>query len=290
MMQPYLERTGRPAGGAIDLEVLKRKSWTGFAAEYVRISAPASYNFRAPVSHSHVSLYNIYRIDGETIAGGLAPSYTKDLRNKLTFVPAGCDLQGWCSIDKVAVSTTVSVRPDNGHDDNDLSLLPPRIEFDDQMLRWAMLRFQAILNDPSRDVPGYAETLLELLSYDLHRVAAGRRGRDARHSGLSTSQVRIVTEYIEAHLFERPSIAELAELLDMTRFHFIRSFKTAVGVPPHQFMILRRVERAKELLTERGHTVADVAAQTGFSSPIQLTRAFRRVVGTTPSEFKRESP
>jgi AraC family transcriptional regulator len=94
---------------------------------------------------------------------------------------------------------------------------------------------------------------------------------------------------MESHLDEKTTIAELAKLVDLTRFHFIRSFKQAVGVPPHQFMIYRRVERAKEMLTGRSHSIADVAAQTGFNSSIQLSRAFRRVLGVTPSEFRRSA-
>ncbi|MBX9826337.1 MAG: helix-turn-helix transcriptional regulator, partial [Xanthobacteraceae bacterium] len=71
-------------------------------------------------------------------------------------------------------------------------------------------------------------------------------------------------------------------------FHFIRSFKQAAGIPPHQFMIRLRVDRAKEMLAEGDLSIAEVASQTGFGSPIQLTRAFRRVVGTTPSAFRRD--
>ena len=60
------------------------------------------------------------------------------------------------------------------------------------------------------------------------------------------------------------------------------------GIPPHQFMIRLRVDRAKEMLAEGDLSIAEVASQTGFGSPIQLTRAFRRVVGTTPSAFRRD--
>jgi AraC family transcriptional regulator len=54
-------------------------------------------------------------------------------------------------------------------------------------------------------------------------------------------------------------------------------------------MIRLRVDRAKEMLAEGDLSIAEVASQTGFGSPIQLTRAFRRVVGTTPSAFRRDT-
>jgi AraC family transcriptional regulator len=231
---------------------------------------------------------NLYRTDGETTSSDAQRSTAKDLRNKLTFAPAGCSLAGWCRIEKPATVTTVALVPaeQNGRS-FELADLSPRIDFEDQMLRWAMLRFTAMLADPAHDTPGYAETLAEVLSFDLIRIASDSEQRSADCGGLSASQIRLVIEYMETHLDEKIAIAELANLVDLTRFHFIRSFKQSVGVPPHQFIIQRRVERAKEMLTERGHSIADVALQTGFNSSIQLSRAFRRVVGVTPSEFRR---
>jgi AraC family transcriptional regulator len=74
----------------------------------------------------------------------------------------------------------------------------------------------------------------------------------------------------------------------MTRFHFIRTFKQATGIPPHQFMIRRRIDRAKELLAEPHTAIADVATKSGFRSAAELTRAFRRIVGTPPSSYRRD--
>ncbi len=288
-MPRHLERIKRPAGGAIDVGELKRKSWPGFAAEYVRIDGPLEYAFRAARPSNHVCLMNLYRVDGETSASGVPCGHAKDLRNKLTYAPLDCELEGWCKIEKSAVVTSVALDPARCEEsDIDLTRLPPRLEFEDQMLRWVMLRFQALLTDPSYDIPGYAETLSEVLTFDLYRIASGAPRRTAECSGLSANQIRLVTEYMESHLSEKTTISELAGLVDLTRFHFIRSFKQAAGIPPHQFMIRLRVDRAKEMLAEGDLSIAEVASQTGFGSPIQLTRAFRRVVGTTPSAFRRD--
>jgi AraC family transcriptional regulator len=280
----------RHSGGAIDIEVSKRKSWPGVAVEYVRVSAPSAFNFKAGRSSNHIVLYDLYRTDGDTAASDLPRNFAKDLRNKMTYAPAGCELEGWCKIEKCGGIETVAIEPEDGNETPaDLMQLPPRLEFEDRMLRWVMLRFRALLDDPSLDTPGYAETLAEVLAFDLRRVAGRLREAPLQSAGLSASQIETVTEYIDSHLAEKTSVAELASLLDLTRFHFIRSFKRTTGVPPHQFMIRRRVDRAMEMLTGQNHSIADVAARTGFGSPIQLTRAFRRVVGTTPSDFRRSA-
>jgi AraC family transcriptional regulator len=289
-MSGQIERTRRPTGTPIDVSELKRRSWPGFTVEHVRIPAHTEFAFRLPSLTSHVCLLDVYRADGETVSSEARRSTLKDLRNKLTFSPVDCDVGGWCKVEKSATVTSIGFHlPDEGATSVDLTQLPPRIEFEDQMLRWSMLRLHTILTDPVHDTAGYAETVVELLSFDLIRIASGAQRRSLDGSGLSASQIRLVIDYMESHLDEKTTIAELAKLVDLTRFHFIRSFKQSVGVPPHQFMIQRRVERAKEMLTGRSHSIADVAAQTGFNSSIQLSRAFRRVVGVTPSEFRRSA-
>jgi AraC family transcriptional regulator len=281
--------TNRAGGGAIDLEVLKRKSWPGITAHFVRIAAPVTYDFKLSSSLNYVALHDLYRVDGETIVSGLPPSFAKDLRGKLAFIPAGCDIEGWTKIEKPASIVIVMIDEIvSGRQSIDLQRLAPRTDFDDPMLRTLMLRFQAILDDPTLDVPGYAETLAEILTFELTRVTGDRRTSQSNQSGLTTSQIRLVTEYMDSHLNEKVTVSELSALVDLTRFHFIRAFKQAAGVPPHQYMIRRRVDRATELLAEQPHaSIAEVADLTGFGTPIQMTRAFRRVVGTTPSAIRR---
>jgi AraC family transcriptional regulator len=290
-MQGSVERVSRETGRVIDVDILKRRSWSGFTAEFLRISAPALYDFKGDETWSRISLFDLYRTDGVTSATGLPRSLTKDLRNKLSFVPAGCGVEGWCAIDRAASITTIAIDPDAQFEHRiDLAQLPPRLEFDDALLRSDLQRFQALLSDPSLDLPGYAEALIEVLGFDLFRSVAARPLQSPATGALSPQQVRLVTEYIDAHLSERPSISDLAALVHLTRYHFIRSFKQAAGMPPHQFMIARRVERAKEMLANQEQSIASVAERAGFGTSLQLARAFRRVVGTTPSEFRRHLP
>jgi AraC family transcriptional regulator len=200
-------------------------------------------------------------------------------------------VEGWCAIERTGSITSIAIDPEAQFEHRiDVAQLPPRLEFDDPLLRADLQRFQALLSDPSLDLPGYAEALIEVLGFDLFRSVAVRARHPLAAGALSPHQVQLVTEYIDAHLSERPRISDLAALVSLTRYHFIRSFKQAVGMPPHQFMIGRRVERAKEMLANQEQTVASVAEQTGFGTPVQLTRAFRRVVGSTPSEFRRHLP
>jgi AraC family transcriptional regulator len=79
----------------------------------------------------------------------------------------------------------------------------------------------------------------------------------------------------------------MAAAAHLSAYHFARQFKAATGLPPHQYVILRRVEQARQLL--QGGTdlsLAEVAAGAGFSDQSQFSRHFKRLVGVTPGQFR----
>ena len=93
-------------------------------------------------------------------------------------------------------------------------------------------------------------------------------------------------EYIEDQLDASPTLEQMAAVARLSPYHFARQFKTATGLPPHQYVIARRVERAKQLLQGGGDlSLAEVAAHAGFSDQSQFCQHFKRLVGVTPGQF-----
>jgi AraC family transcriptional regulator len=79
----------------------------------------------------------------------------------------------------------------------------------------------------------------------------------------------------------------MAAVARLSPYHFARQFKAATGVPPHQYVITRRVERAKELLQAGADlSLAEVASRAGFSDQSVFCRHFKRAVGVTPGQFR----
>jgi AraC family transcriptional regulator len=78
----------------------------------------------------------------------------------------------------------------------------------------------------------------------------------------------------------------LAAVAHLSSYHFARQFRAATGLPPHRFIIARRVERALQLLHEDGDlALAQLASRAGFSDQSQFARQFKRLVGVTPGRF-----
>jgi AraC family transcriptional regulator len=105
--------------------------------------------------------------------------------------------------------------------------------------------------------------------------------------GLDRRRLTRVKEYIEANLEGNLTIAELARVASLSRFHFARAFKTAVGKSPHQYVSGHRLERAKELLVRGDQSLLDIAVALNFSSQANFTRAFHKGTGMTPGQYRR---
>lgn len=106
--------------------------------------------------------------------------------------------------------------------------------------------------------------------------------------GLSGWQARRTTEYLRANMTKDVSVTELAALAGLSMFHFARAFKQTVGVPPHRYQLRLRLERAQTLLATTDMAITDVAAAVGYDTPQTLARLFRREIGMSPGQYRRE--
>jgi AraC-like DNA-binding protein len=82
-------------------------------------------------------------------------------------------------------------------------------------------------------------------------------------------------------------VARLAGVSGVSQAHFARSFRQAFGLPPHRYLLTRRIERAKALLRDTLLPVTEIAFQTGWNSLGTFGRIFRDITGESPSELRR---
>jgi AraC family transcriptional regulator len=128
--------------------------------------------------------------------------------------------------------------------------------------------------------------------------SSGALGQDSRHAIsphqlpsardgiLPRRKLHNVIDYIMQNLEGSPTLGQMAAIAHLSPYHFARQFKAATGLPPYQYVIARRVERAQHLLRGRDELgLAEVALCAGFSDQSKFSFHFKRLVGVTPRQF-----
>lgn len=127
----------------------------------------------------------------------------------------------------------------------------------------------------------------ELALHLLSHYSASSPPAERTEARLSPRKLARAAEYIDAHLREDLSLACLARTLAMSPSHLSHAFRTATGLPPHRFVLQRRVERAKHLLRHTDLSITDIAHRIGCASHSHFSVLFRRSTGQTPRDFRR---
>ena len=103
---------------------------------------------------------------------------------------------------------------------------------------------------------------------------------------LSPWQLRRVLDFMVAHLNDDPTIAELAQQCGLSSGYFARAFRLTIGVTPHQWLVRKRVERARALLLQSTLGLADIAVMCGFVDQSHFTRVFAKLEGDSPGRWR----
>lgn len=118
---------------------------------------------------------------------------------------------------------------------------------------------------------------------DVHHEASRQRPR----GGLPPGALRRVRELMERRLTEKLQLPELAAAAGVSKCHFARAFKQSVGHPPHQYLMLRRIAVAAELIKATDRSLTEISLDIGCSDQSHFSRMFARITGETPRDYRR---
>ena len=104
--------------------------------------------------------------------------------------------------------------------------------------------------------------------------------------GLSRNKLKQVVNYINDNLDRNIALNELANLIDISPYYFCRLFRKSTGTTPYQYVIQRRVTKAKQLIKHSKMSLADITFECGFSSQSQMTQHFHKLTGITPKKYR----
>ncbi|MFD5654037.1 helix-turn-helix transcriptional regulator [Streptomyces sp. NPDC127039] len=160
--------------------------------------------------------------------------------------------------------------------------LEPRFYLTDLLLKMLVERLVAEFERPGVPDGLYAESLVQAAAAVIMRVCGGAGSRDVREGGLPQRRLAEVLDFIHANLPSRMGLEDLAGVAGVSASHFTRAFRASVGEPPRQYVMRRRLERARRSLLTTNRSIAEIAAEHGFADQSHLTRMMRRHTGTTP--------
>ncbi|WP_437923452.1 AraC family transcriptional regulator [Sorangium sp. So ce291] len=164
----------------------------------------------------------------------------------------------------------------------------PVVPFDDPVIRALA---SAVI--PALDHPEQANALfLDHIGWALvaHLGKTYGHAAPAANQGcrrLARWQVRRATELIEENLGNDLRLADLADACGVSLSHFAHAFRESMAMPPHRWLLRRRVERAQALMLDPNLSLAEIAHRCGFSDQSHFTRAFRKLIGVPPSSWRR---
>lgn len=271
---------GRLAAPGIDLEL-----------HHYRWDEPHEAVFRSPTSFLDLALSG-RAPQAEGVYVDAAPSARRRMGD-IIFIPADYALQTrWAPCEQRSVCCTLDIDAMAGADELDWSepVLAESLDIRNAFIREVLLR---LATEAAR--PGFAgallvESLCTALAVDLHRhfhalpdAAASGQGR------LDAWQLHRIEEMIGETTGTALGLAALARECGVSVRHFSRLFRNTTGQTLGDYTARLRVERAKALLAESRLLVKEVAFRCGFDSAAAFSAAFRRMVGVTPRQFRREA-
>jgi AraC family transcriptional regulator len=148
----------------------------------------------------------------------------------------------------------------------------------------------ALLEEAATEAPMgrlYADSLIQTIAlHVLKTYGTARAAVSHINGGLSGYRSRRVREFIEAHLDDDIGLAELSAVAGLSQFHFARAFRKTTGVTPQQYLMQRRIERAKEMLSNERLPIVEISLRTGFKNQSHFTTLFRKFTSMTPKTWR----
>jgi AraC family transcriptional regulator len=275
------------SGSRISLRSSAGLGWQGFGAELVSVAAGVH---RIPaLQHHRVGIHV-----GTPVKARCLCNERRHVRlqspGDTDVIPAGVDGQ-WadetsCTIFSVWFADAFAQRTLEQMDlRGNRAEIRPQFQMRDprfQHLAWA-LRAELEADDASD--PLYAESLATAMIVRLLEEAPALEGK--RSKRLAPRTAARVVEFIEGNLDQRLTLAELAALADLSVPHFKVLFRETLGMPVHQYVVQRRVERARALLLQGRLSASQVALETGFAHQSHMAHWMNRLLGMTPRDLVR---
>jgi AraC family transcriptional regulator len=177
---------------------------------------------------------------------------------------------------------------ENGHPHFDGLHFQPGVGFFDPVLANLALAMHRSLRDDRAATPLFTSMIFEAVLADVVK-RFGTPKSHLQRGGLAGWQMRAIQRLVAGRMDSQVQLSELANTCSLSVSYFVKAFRVTTGVTPHQWLISRRIERARELLRSPALSLSDVAASCGFADQSHFTRTFSRASGVSPGAWRKQA-
>lgn len=244
-------------------------------------------------SHPHIEIVTFHFEKPTPVEFILDARFQRaEIGRSMTIIPAHISHQAKCATKNrfsiLAVDfTQISSIADEDIDEKSIELMPQVAIFDPVVDRIEQLLALELKNTQATPLL-YIDSLMTALSVHLLRQYRTRSMKLRENfTRLNSHQLRPAVDYIHAHFAENISLQTISQVVGMSQYHFVRSFKQTIGVSPYQYLIQQRIDRAKQLLQKSQLPLTEIAISCGFANQSHFTTCFKQQTGATPRYFRK---
>ncbi|MBB2969556.1 AraC family transcriptional regulator [Mesorhizobium sp. RMAD-H1] len=269
------------------------RAWRGLNADFLHVPRGLSH---VPGSGMHsLGIHFGPPVKADCRFGGRSMRRVQKAGD-IDIVPAGMD-GSWedeadCRILRLSLQPSLleQIAGELGRDAGRIELAP-KLQLRDTRIEAIGWAIKADLEADTPSDPLYIDLLANALAVRLIEIAGcgSREPERRREPKLSARQLRLLTEFIETHLDQSLHLADLAAVAGLSVTRLKTLFRNSTGLPVHQYVIRRRVEYARALMTNTRMPASEIALAAGFAHQSHMVSTMRRVLGLTPGEIVREA-
>ena len=257
---------------------------------HIELHQQPRFETREHQHNMHVIAFGFSNSPGERWLDGKMQTERRN-RGDIAIIPAGivhrCNWNNSAKFGILAFEPLLLQQVGQDLVDSDrIKLIPKFMNKQDELITgiFATLKDELESNKIGSDL--LIDSLKATLAIHVLRQYCTTKPKLSSHKdGLSTSKLRQIKEYIHEHLERNLTVIELAEIAQISPYHFIRLFKKATARTPHQYILQQRIEKARYLLQHQEMTIAEIAALVGFCDQSHFTKYFKQIVGMTPRQY-----
>lgn len=168
------------------------------------------------------------------------------------------------------------------------SIQIPELNFTEDTMLESLVRSSVMASNWStgQDVMLMKQVTDTILVSMLQRMVGTRKAVQVK-GGLTPTAIRLVTDFMEANYQRQIYLSELAELVQLSEYHFCRMFKVSLAQTPQAYLLAIRLDHVKRLMADRKLSLVDIALQCGFANQSHMGRNFKKANGVTPKDYRR---